>query len=530
MNPSHISGPLVASMLASMAAIGLWLAPVTTFVTLGGGAVGYWLGIQKIVSIKSPRAWFTGDLPSDPLASDFERLQLRQDIRETATTIAGLRQEFAATQNQYHGDLSRLSSRLSTLEGGTSRASSQLQTLQNNLQELNQRLSQDLKQLNDQLIPNGRSLTRLDTELTNIHQKLAAAILELNTRHDGLNRRIEPIETEIRRLSRVVAATRGNTAITTSPADAQLHVRLMTLERHLHTFASKLELQTLRVDIHSLTENYQRLNTHLHGLSNQLSNLSTASPVDLAPLQATVQQLTHELAKLRLDSQSIAAQISKPIADSGIDMKVIYGRTEALQQKMDFLKKRFKEIEDMPQPLLLWRDRPAPKERVAQRPDTHRVAVFVDGSNIVKSAEENRVPLGTTEYASNLLNFLENIQGSHSVYFHGFEINSEVSQTLKDIEALGYKVVKRKGRAGRHVKANMDSYIILEMLQYASAYDTAVLVSGDGDFIPIVHWLRSQHKRVEVLGIHKTVAFGLQDAADSYEAIRVGKHLTREPV
>ncbi len=138
--------------------------------------------------------------------------------------------------------------------------------------------------------------------------------------------------------------------------------------------------------------------------------------------------------------------------------------------------------------------------------------------------------MNTTEYASNLLNFLENIQGSHSVYFHGFEINSEVSQTLNDIEALGYRVVKRKGKAGRYVKANMDSYIILEMLQYADVYDTAVLVSGDGDFIPIVHWLRSQNKRVEVLGIHKTVAFGLQDAADFYEAIRVGKHLVGKPI
>lgn len=131
MNPSQIPGPLAASILASMAAIGLWRAPVTTFVTLGSGAAGYWLGIQKVVSVKLPRTWLADDLPPDPLTSDLEIRQLRQEMRETTTTMAGLRQEFAATQTQYSGELSRLSSRLSPLETSASRASSQLQALQN---------------------------------------------------------------------------------------------------------------------------------------------------------------------------------------------------------------------------------------------------------------------------------------------------------------------------------------------------------------------------------------------------------------
>ncbi|NJK72565.1 MAG: hypothetical protein HC926_04550 [Synechococcaceae cyanobacterium SM2_3_60] len=288
----------------------------------------------------SPGTWLADDLPPDPLTSDLEIRQLRQEMRETTTTMAGLRQEFAATQTQYSGELSRLSSRLSPLETGASRASSQLQALQNNLQELNQRLSQALKQLNDQAVPSSRGLRKIETELINIQQKLAAATLELGTQDDALNRRIGPIETEIRRLSGLIVAAQGNTARITSPLEAQLSAKLTAIEMQLHTFASKPELQTLSVDTHSLTEAFQRLDTELHRLTYRLNNLAIPEPVDIAPLETRMHQLSEDSLQIQQTLEALqhelhTLQTTGLSSQKILDIKVLQGRVDNLQCQLE---------------------------------------------------------------------------------------------------------------------------------------------------------------------------------------------------
>ena len=48
-------------------------------------------------------------------------------------------------------------------------------------------------------------------------------------------------------------------------------------------------------------------------------------------------------------------------------------------------------------------------------------------------------------------------------------------------------------------------------LGYENAYDTAVLVSGDGDFVPVVKKLKEIGKNVEVWAFRYSLANALKD-------------------
>ena len=54
------------------------------------------------------------------------------------------------------------------------------------------------------------------------------------------------------------------------------------------------------------------------------------------------------------------------------------------------------------------------------------------------------------------------------------------------------------------------------VLRTAASLDVIVLASGDGDFIPLVEYLKNQGKRVEVVSFGKTTSLKLKEAADEF--------------
>ena len=68
----------------------------------------------------------------------------------------------------------------------------------------------------------------------------------------------------------------------------------------------------------------------------------------------------------------------------------------------------------------------------------------------------------------------------------------------------------------RHAKANLDVEIAVDMLSLAGRYDTAVLVSGDEDFVYAVNAVAYKGCRVEVAGFRSNTAPRLIDVADFF--------------
>ncbi|MBU1975620.1 MAG: NYN domain-containing protein, partial [Nanoarchaeota archaeon] len=59
----------------------------------------------------------------------------------------------------------------------------------------------------------------------------------------------------------------------------------------------------------------------------------------------------------------------------------------------------------------------------------------------------------------------------------------------------------------------------MDMLRLSSKLDTVVLVSGDGDFVDLLRYLKSHGCRVEVMSFKKTCSSKLIDEADDFIAL-----------
>ena len=82
----------------------------------------------------------------------------------------------------------------------------------------------------------------------------------------------------------------------------------------------------------------------------------------------------------------------------------------------------------------------------------------------------------------------------------------------------GYRVVTKDilAVAENGKKPNLNVEIAVDMITLAPYYDTAVLVSGDGDLSYAVNAVTSLGSRVEVIGLQSTTSDSLIDVADYF--------------
>lgn len=65
-------------------------------------------------------------------------------------------------------------------------------------------------------------------------------------------------------------------------------------------------------------------------------------------------------------------------------------------------------------------------------------------------------------------------------------------------------------------KADWDVGIVIDAIRTAPGLDVIVLCSGDGDFIPLVEYLKNQGKRIEIIAFAKTTSSKLKEIADEF--------------
>ena len=65
-------------------------------------------------------------------------------------------------------------------------------------------------------------------------------------------------------------------------------------------------------------------------------------------------------------------------------------------------------------------------------------------------------------------------------------------------------------------KADWDVGIVIDAIRLAPSVDVLVLVSGDGDFVSLVEYLKNQGKRVEVIAFGKSASSKLKEVADEF--------------
>ncbi|HCM36653.1 MAG: hypothetical protein A3J30_03710 [Candidatus Wildermuthbacteria bacterium RIFCSPLOWO2_02_FULL_47_9c] len=65
-------------------------------------------------------------------------------------------------------------------------------------------------------------------------------------------------------------------------------------------------------------------------------------------------------------------------------------------------------------------------------------------------------------------------------------------------------------------KADWDVGIAVDAIKTSGSVDAIVLVSGDGDYVPLVDYLKNQGKRVEIMAFGKSTSSRLREVADEF--------------
>ena len=160
-----------------------------------------------------------------------------------------------------------------------------------------------------------------------------------------------------------------------------------------------------------------------------------------------------------------------------------------------------------------------------------RLMIFIDGSNLFHGIRHLNIKV---DY-SRLVEFLRESRRLIRAYFYTAvpqdrdvkrgtpEWDSFLRQKrfLDDLSLSGIKVKLAKLRklpSGEFLEKEVDIMLATDMLSlaYQDAYDTAVLVSGDSDFIYTVEEVQRIGKRVENATFKKTSSYNLRKACDRF--------------
>jgi uncharacterized LabA/DUF88 family protein len=145
-----------------------------------------------------------------------------------------------------------------------------------------------------------------------------------------------------------------------------------------------------------------------------------------------------------------------------------------------------------------------------------RVGVFIDTQNLYHSARnlyQARVNFGAV--------LKDAVAGRKLVRAVAYVITTEAGDEKNFFEALAKLGIETKTKdlqifAGGAKKADWDVGLAVDAIKMSPRLDSVVIVSGDGDFIPLVEYLQTNGIQVEVVSFGKSTSGKLREAVDDF--------------
>ena len=143
-----------------------------------------------------------------------------------------------------------------------------------------------------------------------------------------------------------------------------------------------------------------------------------------------------------------------------------------------------------------------------------RIAVLVDNHNILLTAKARGAK---PDYKK----MLEKINGRQVVRAITYIVETKggnIEKFKTAVKHLGFEIKSKKIKtfSDGTTKADQDMEIALDALSMADRVDVITLITGDGDFEPLVYTLQSRGVKVEVMSFPETTANELVKAADEW--------------
>lgn len=146
-----------------------------------------------------------------------------------------------------------------------------------------------------------------------------------------------------------------------------------------------------------------------------------------------------------------------------------------------------------------------------------RVAVLIDVQNMYHSAKN---------LYDSRVNFKEVVRqavaGRQLIRAFAYVIRTESGEEKPFLEALVKLGIETQIKdlqifPGGMKKADWDVGIAMDGVRLAeSSIDAVVLVSGDGDFVPLMEYLKAKGKQAEVMAFSRSTSAKLREAADDF--------------
>jgi len=152
---------------------------------------------------------------------------------------------------------------------------------------------------------------------------------------------------------------------------------------------------------------------------------------------------------------------------------------------------------------------------VIRHPD-QRVAVIIDTQNLYHSAKnlyKSKVNFGAVVEAA--------VQGRKLIRAVSYVVNTEggeESAFFEAMEKLGIEIKTKDLQIfyGGAKKADWDVGMAVDAIKVAHKVDAVVLVTGDGDFIPCVEYVKSLGCQVEAITFGRSSSSGLRAVLDDF--------------
>lgn len=145
-----------------------------------------------------------------------------------------------------------------------------------------------------------------------------------------------------------------------------------------------------------------------------------------------------------------------------------------------------------------------------------RVAMLIDTQNLYHSA---RNLYGAKVNFGAILK--EAVAGRHLVRAIAYVITTEAEDEKSFFEALNSLGIETKTKDiqiffGGAKKADWDVGLAVDAVRLAPKVDAIILASGDGDFVPLVEYLKFMGTQVEVITFGRSASGRLREVADDF--------------
>jgi uncharacterized LabA/DUF88 family protein len=151
----------------------------------------------------------------------------------------------------------------------------------------------------------------------------------------------------------------------------------------------------------------------------------------------------------------------------------------------------------------------------------NRIVIFVDNSNIFQGFKKYNIK---ADYEK-LKNFIISDRKLEAIFLYEgivYPISPEKKKWYKELSnKSGYVIKASFNKISSYgvdeKKVDISIAVDIISLAYENAYDTAVLVSGDGDFLPVIKKLNEIGKNVEVWAFKYSLANTLKEELEQQQ-------------